>query len=155
MAQEIQSWRPPTGSSLEQKVATSREVLISSTSPRAGLEAAKRLIGCYPHARPPDPEMYIGALASVLVQYPLGLVDECCDPRRGLAREREFPPTVACVVDWCENRLKYHQALANFQGMPAKRIEVDYSPEHRATMLQRLSKLMHDTFDPKSAQVTE
>lgn len=136
-------------------MAKSRAILTSSTSPTAALKAAKQLVGCYPHARPPDPEVYAGALAAVLAQYPLGLVDECCDPRRGLAREREFPPTVASIVDWCENRLKYHQTLANFNGMPAKRIEVDYSPEHRATMLQRLSKLMHDTFDTKRTEAAE
>ena len=127
----------------------SREILTSSTSPTAALKAAKQLVGCYPHARPPDPEVYAGALASVLAQYPLGLVHECVDPRRGLAREREFPPTVACVVEWCDRRLQFHQTVAAFNGLPARREEPNYSPEHRATMLQRLSKLMHDTFDVK------
>lgn len=130
-------------------------MLTCATSPRAALEGAKQLVGCYPHARPPDPEVYAGALASVLAQYPLGLVQECVDPRTGLARGREFPPTVACVVEWCENRLKYHQTLANFAGLPPKRIEPEYSPEHRAGMLQRLAKLMHDTFDAKPAPQQE
>jgi hypothetical protein len=123
--------------------------------PSRALERARDLIKQWPHARPPDEDGWITSLAAVLAQFPPAVVDECCDPRRGLAREREFPPTVACVVEWCENRLKYHQALANFKGLPAKRIDVDYSPEHRATMLQRLSKLMHDTFDTKRVEAAE
>lgn len=124
-------------------------------SPADAIKAAKQLIGLWPHAKPEDPEVYIGGLASALAQYPLGLVHECVDPRRGLAREREFPPTVACVVEWCDRRLLFHQTLAAFNGLPARREEPDYSSEHRATMLQRLSKLMHDTFDAKPAQAAE
>lgn len=117
--------------------------------PSTALEKARDLIKQWPHARPPDPEGWITSLAAVLAQYPPAIVSECIDPRQGLAKEREFPPTVACVVEWSDKRLKYHEVLADFKGMPAKRVEPNYSSEHRATMLQRLSKLMHDTFDPK------
>ena len=119
MANEIKPWKPSTDLSLEQKIAKSSEMLKCETSPPAALKAAKQLVGCYPHAKPPDPEIYAGALAAVLAQYPLGLVEECCDPRCGLARKREFPPTVACVVEWCDSRLKYHQTMANCHNKPS------------------------------------
>jgi hypothetical protein len=94
----------------------SREILQCETSPRAALEAGRQLIGQWPHAKPADPETYAAALACVLAQYPLGLVQECADPCRGLASEREFPPTVASVVSWCDRRLAWHQAVAAYQG---------------------------------------
>jgi hypothetical protein len=118
-----------------------------STSPRAALEAAKKLVGQWPHAKPADPETYAAALAAVLTQYPLGLVEECVDPRRGLSRSREFPPTISCLVEWCDTRLDWHQKLAAYRPIAERPPEPHYSDEHRATMLQRLSKLMHDVFD--------
>lgn len=127
----------------------SKETLKSSTSPQAALRAAKQLVGCYPHSRPPEPETYAGALAAVLAQYPLGVVEECVDPRTGLAREREFPPTVAAVVEWCDRRLAFHQAFAAYVPAIPPPPDIEYSDEHRQGMLARLSQLMHDIFDGK------
>lgn len=146
MAQEIQPWRPST-TSLPDRAAISREILSLATSPRQAVEAAKQLVGQWPHARPPDPDIYAASLAAVLAAYPLGLVQECVDPRRGMARVREFPPTVAALVEWCDERLNFHQTVAQYKGQRIVRVEPDYSSEHRETMLKRLSKLMHDTFD--------
>lgn len=130
----------------------SREILQCATSPRAALEAGRQLIGQWPHAKPADPETYAAALAAVLAQYPLGLVEECVDPRRGLARERDFPPSVACLVDWCDKRLAFHQSVAGYQGRAAvanSPVEQDFSDDHCRDMLGRLSRLMHEIFDRK------
>jgi hypothetical protein len=115
MAQAIQPWTPSTAVSLQQRAIKSREILSSATSPQEAYKAAKQLVGCWPHAKPPDPQGYADGLAAVLAQYPLGLVQECVDPRTGLARSREFPPTVACVVEWCDKRLAYHQSVAEWK----------------------------------------
>jgi hypothetical protein len=85
----------------------------------------------------------------VLAQYPLGLVNELCDPRTGLARMREFSPTVACVVEWLDARLKHHQILARGKPLPAKPPEPDYSDAHRRAMLARLKAAIHSAFDGK------
>lgn len=66
------------------------------------MDQAEKLIGSWPHARPPNPDAYARALADVLEQYPFGVVEECCNPLTGIARSREFPPTVACIVAWCD-----------------------------------------------------
>jgi hypothetical protein len=118
MASEIQPWRPSTTLSLEQRVQKSRMTVQCATSPREALEAGKRLIGQWPHAKPSDPETYAASLAAVLALYPLGLVQECCDPRTGLALVREFPPTVACLVEWLDKRLAWHQAVASHVNRP-------------------------------------
>jgi hypothetical protein len=122
----------------------SRQILSLATSPQEAFKATKQLIGCFPHARPADPETYADALACVLAQYPLGLVQECVDPRRGLAREREFPPTVACVVDWCDRKLAWHQAVAAYQGRAGAAGEAPMPPASEAecaTASRALSKL--------------
>src|SRR5262249_24842103 len=58
------------------------------------------------------------ALAATLKDYPAGIVRECCDPRSGLAREREFPPTVAAIVEWCDRRLAWRQSVASYVARP-------------------------------------
>ncbi len=144
MAQEIRSWQPSTSLSPEQRKRKAMEILQYATSPQQATKAAKQLLGCFPHARPPDMETYAGAIAAVLAGYPLGVVEECCDPRTGLARSREFPPTVAVVVEWCDKRLLYHRQWAVY--VPAKKTpEYDgrqFNADHRKTMLERLQGLM-------------
>lgn len=106
-----------------------------STSRQQAAEQAKRLIGCYPHARPPDPGAYAGALTDVLEQYPLGVVEECCNPRTGIVRSREFPPTVACIVEWCDRASRAYQAVSQRARPEPEKV---YSDEHCATMREKL-----------------
>src|SRR6266487_1108628 len=147
MTREIQLWRPSTISSPEQMRERAQIILKAVTSPQEAIRAAKQLVGCFPHAKPLDPEVYAGSLAAVLAQYPLGVVKECVDPRTGLARNREFPPTVYSVVVWCDDRLQHHKKFANYVAIGEPRQEKDFSPEHCENMLARLSKLMHEVFD--------
>lgn len=106
-----------TTSLLVQKASEARQaMMVSSTTPQAALKAAKQLVGCFPHARPPDPEIYAAAIGATLAGYPPRVVSDCVDPRIGLARKREFPPTVASVVEWCDARLSYYQTLARYEA---------------------------------------
>lgn len=129
-----------SGSSLTQLAAKSRAILQCETSPQQALAAAERLIGCWPHARPPDPKTYSAAISAALAGYPLGLVQECCDPRTGLARTREFPPTVAAIVEWCDERLAWHHAVAKYVARQ-QQAEPQFSEEYRRTMLQRIAEI--------------
>lgn len=95
------------------------------------LRAAKQLVGSFPHARPPEPETYAAAISATLAQYPQGVVDDCVDPRIGLARDREFPPTVKAVVDWCDARVAHYQALAKYEARDDQP-EREFTDEDRA-----------------------
>lgn len=108
------------------------------TSPQEANDAGRKLIKQWPHANPHDPLGYAMAIGAVFGQYPLGLVQECIDPRVGLARTREFPPTVACIVEWCDKRLTYHRGMARYQPPPT---EHKFSEEHERNMLVRLKGL--------------
>lgn len=120
-----------------------------STSPPAALKAVKQLLAAWPHLNVPDPAGYGASLGAVLEQYPLGVVGECCDVRTGLAREREFPPTPKAIIDWCDVRVKQHQGaiIWSRQEAAAKREERIFTDEHRESMLQRWSKLLHRLID--------
>lgn len=140
MAQEIQRWTPSTALSPEQKWNRALERVRYSTSRQQALEYAKKLVGCYPHAKPPDPEAYAAGLADVLEQYPLGVVQECCDPRTGIARTREFPPTVAALVAWCGLATRAYKALS---ARPMPLPEPVHTEEHCATMRERIKALFN------------
>ena len=143
MAQDIRPWKPLIDLSIEQRAKNATLALQCATSPQDALKAAKRLAGSWPHARPPDPEGWAASLAAALVDYPLGVVEECCDPRRGLAREREFPPTVASIIEWCDLRVKRHRGAIKHGELEAAaaREERVFTEEHRKTMLGRLQEL--------------
>ena len=126
-----------------------KDILRCATSPHEAAKAAQQLIGLWPHARPADPDTYAAGIAAVLAGYPAGVVQECCDPRTGLARSREFPPTAAAVVDWCDARTVHHQRWAAYVPVKVTRqydgselLREEFSPEHRKTMLERLQGLM-------------
>lgn len=60
------------------------------------------MISGYPNAKPTDERGYVGAIASVLIEYPRMVATKCTSPVHGVARELKFLPTVAEVVAWCE-----------------------------------------------------
>ena len=137
--QQIQSVQPSTKSQIIARAEQSRAAMRQPTSMKDASRLGKQLLGCFPHARPADPESYALAITSVLQQYPLGVAEECCDPRTGLARTREFPPTVASIVDWCELRVKRHTGAMIHASKVV--LEKEFSDDHRKTMLQRLMGL--------------
>lgn len=111
-----------------------------TTSASSALKAAKQLVGSWPHSRPPEPEIYAAALGATLAQYPPRIVNECVDPRAGLARKREFPPTVASIVEWCDARLAYYEALAKYEARE-KPPEREFSDEDRVIARKFLADL--------------
>lgn len=137
---QVQPWMPSTVS-LPALAAKSRAILQCATSHHEAAKAAKTLIGQWPHARPPNPEAYAAAITATLGAYPRGLVDECCDPVHGLARAREFPPTVAAIVEWCERRLAFHVSVANWQPRLERPAEPEYSDDHCAEMRKRIAEI--------------
>lgn len=128
MERDVTLWERLTTLSPDQRKAKAIEILRSSTSPQTALKAAKRLVSAWPYSSPPDPEGYAAALAAALAGYPLGIVEECCDPRTGLARVREYAPTVASIVEWCDNRMIYHRKWSNYRHLEL--IPVDLGDNH-------------------------
>lgn len=160
---EVALWKPSTELSIEQEAAKSAAAIRYATSRLDALNQAKRLLRSWPHANPPDPAGYAQAIAETLAQYPLGLVEECCDPSTGHAKKREFPPTVASVTEWCDRRLKYHRGMIRWSKQKAP--EADrFDEQHQRGMLKRLQDLFRifkplpkpaPAFDPKSKIISD
>lgn len=60
------------------------------------------LLGQYAKARPHEPTIYIAALAAILSEYPLEVVEYVTDPRTGLASTHKWIPEPAEVREACE-----------------------------------------------------
>lgn len=150
MAQELQPYKMPlTTLSLEQEATKATELLRWSTSHLDALEQAKRLIGSWPHAKPGDPAAYAEAIATVLADFPLGVVKECCHPRIGLARIREFPPTAASVVEWCSRRVTRARGAIVWAEKEAKEKRDAASSlvdANGVPWIERLRELLRSTF---------
>jgi hypothetical protein len=124
----VTPWRAqPMTLSLEQRVSSAKTILAQSSSPSHASKAAKQLVGSYAHLRPDNPTTFIESIAAVLAQYPPSVADECADPRRGIARKAEFL-SVKAVVEWCEARLEYYQAIAAYRGPPPTRLQIEAGP---------------------------
>ena len=125
--------------------AAEAKIVVSqpTTSASSALKAAKQLVGSFPHARPPEPETYAAALGATLAQYPPRIVNECVDPRAGLARKREFPPTVASIVEWCDARLAHYEALAKYEARE-KPPEREFTEEDRVIARKFLADLAEE-----------
>lgn len=119
----VTPWRAqPMTLSLEQRVSSAKMILAQPSTPSHASKAAKQLVGSYAHLRPDNPTTFIESIAAVLAQYPLGVVEECADPRKGIARKSEFL-SVKALVDWCDARLAFYQGLASYAGTPVVRLE--------------------------------
>lgn len=146
---DLALWTPSTALSIEQEAKRSAMAIKYATSPQEALRQVKRLVSSWPHARPPDPEGWAASLAATLAQYPLGVAQECCDPRVGLAKKREFPPTVVAIDEWCKRRLDYHRGMVkwNRDEQHAKaHPKQTFSAEHQGGMIKKVQALMHRVF---------
>jgi len=69
------------------------------------IEIVGKILDCYPNGGRDATRGYIGALASVLAQYPRCVTFFAGDPHKGVPRETRFLPTPADVIAWCEREV--------------------------------------------------
>jgi hypothetical protein len=105
------------------------------------LKAAKRLSRQWPHAKPPDPEGWLQAIADTLRRYPPALVEECVESASAFVLAREFPPTCKAVADWCDEQVRLVRSLAAIEDWQLeKRAALPQLPDNpeRAAEIQAL-----------------
>ena len=103
-------------------------------------KAAKILVGQIPGPPLDDPAIYANGIAHALAAYPKAVIDECCDTRMGLPRKLERRPTPKQVMDWCDERVKFYTALAQYRPRVEKAVPV-FTEEHKAMMREKLAEL--------------
>jgi hypothetical protein len=115
-----QSARPPNASWPPQA---------PTSEPRPGphwcAQQAKLIAGCYRRDEAHDPEVFVSALALVLADYSVAVVNYVTDPRTGVAKA--FPnglPNVGQIREFCDGvqnrlaRLDRYAALPRQQSQP-------------------------------------
>jgi hypothetical protein len=117
--------------------------MASSISPPKALEAAKKLVGQWPHLKADQPDVFIAAVGAVLSEYPFGVVEECVDPRTGPVNKIKFLSIVE-LRQWLEERVVYHRALASWRPRPEPQNAPPrvYAPEYCAAMVTRFRALL-------------
>lgn len=152
MGQDLALWQPSTVLSPERKLEQARVMVRYSTSRLQALEQARKLMGHFPHARPPDADGYANGLADIFEQYPIGVVQQCCDVRIGIASLKDFLPSPAAVITWCDRYLGAYQGIIR-RGLPKP--EKHFDEKHCATMRDRVSALLPWLLKPIEHEAAE
>src|SRR5215831_3746927 len=97
------SERPLPRTITEWKASGVAALKSSYPSHSRAIELATNLIGAWAKSEADDPHVYTLSIAAALKEYPVAIGEQCADPRVGLARTREYLPTVASVHAWCQD----------------------------------------------------
>lgn len=143
----VPSPKPGTILSLLQQRERARERLTGTTTELEAAKYATNLCGQFPSLRADNPKVFLASVAAVLSTYPPGLVQECCDPRTGLARRGDFL-SIGRLCEWLDTRLANYRTIAAYSPARLPYIEQEHTPEHRTMMLRRLQDLFRSIFRP-------
>ncbi len=91
------------------------------------------LFSCYRQDQFQDPEGFLASLGLVLEQYPDEVIKHVTDPRTGIQRRSKWPPSIAEIVEACDEcaaGIKRRERFANWghndplaiEGPPVKKL---------------------------------
>lgn len=81
--------------------------------------AARRLFGSFRKGEANDPETYVAAVLTVLMDYSDAVVNEVCHPGRGLPARCDFLPTMKELKDACEGEATRTARYETYAKLPA------------------------------------
>lgn len=93
--------------------------------PEYATRKAGQLMNLYRKGDAQDPATYVAGVAAVLSEYPVEIVDYVCDPRTGIARKLKWLPTIAEIVEFCDEQKRRAGIVADLRR---------YGDQHRATV---------------------
>jgi len=108
-----------------------------------------------PNAKALIADGYMGAIASILCDYPRAAALRCCSPRHGVAATTNFVPTAADVIKWLERELVPYRSAHDREQRVAeqfaerRRIEEENKAEpleHRRKVGERIKRELHEAF---------
>lgn len=82
------------------------------------LQTAKQIFSCYRKDDAVEPDSYIAAVAAVLSEYSVDVIERQADPRTGIARRSKFLPNAADIAEDCDKiatQLATDQSNREFQ----------------------------------------
>lgn len=90
-----------------------------------GPHVAKKAVSIVMQAyRTPDltnPAAFVEMAVGALEEFPALVLGELASPKIGIVRESKFPPTIAELVQWCEERVKRHKLVAESGSLQIER----------------------------------
>jgi hypothetical protein len=92
--------------------------------------AARRLFGSFRKGDANDPETYVAAVLTVLMDYSDAVVNEVCHPGRGLPARCDFLPTMKEIKDACEGEAARADRMQTYAklGTTQRRLPAPPSP---------------------------
>lgn len=120
----LAEWKPPEHTSRARQ-DPSRSAWISAQ--------ARLVFGSYRKDDFADPDGFLIQLGMVLERYSDQVIADICDPRSGIQRRCKFPPSVAEIVEACDNEVIRAARIKRFSDMGQVR-RFDWVPQHRANV---------------------
>lgn len=101
---------------------TTDDTMRQPCNPSEAEEFSRLLLAGYPNAAPKDPELYLGMIAAVFLNYPFGLVKRAVSPATGIPRKhKEYPPSAGEVEDWLRGADEEDESVPSY-GEPDKAV---------------------------------
>ena len=114
------------------------------------------LLGQFPNARADMSDGFIGAMASILMQYPRMVVVKCANPLTGISREAKFL-SIADLVAWLERQTEPLRRDIAREERIQKQFEEreEWQNMLPSERLKKLGKDWLDRTDPDAAKLAE
>ena len=142
MDEQDRYW-PQTSDSAKSSAATKQHVATSQARPGQAQDRpswisaqADQIFGAYRRDQFADPDSFVLQLCMVLERYSDAIVREVASPLTGIQRKVQFPPTIAEVVEFCDNEQARIERVKRYGDMRTHR--ADLRPkQHLANVLVR------------------
>lgn len=86
------------------------------------MRCQKAIFSAYRTDQYADPEGFLHQLGAVLEEFPDEVITHVSDPRTGVQRRSEWPPTIAKIVAACEDHAAYLDRMRKPRAVPLPRL---------------------------------
>lgn len=138
-------------------VAAGSQSMVHSTGSKSGSRAAmiaqqaRLLFSAYRKGDFADPDSFVLQLGLVLERYSDEIIAAVCSPLTGLQRRRREPPSLAHVVEACEDESKRRERTAKLATLRTAPRQARV-PQHRANVFVARSTPFYGPMCEKAAQ---
>lgn len=89
---------------MKRESSNARQEFLDRLNLSEAIDLVTQMVGRYPNGGAQAGKVYIGSLAATLCNYPRSIAIACADLMTGVTATREFMPTPASIIAWCDLR---------------------------------------------------
>jgi hypothetical protein len=123
------------------------------------IDLVHQMIQRYPNGGAQAGKGYIGSLAATLCSYPKSVAVACADLLTGVTATRDFLPTPASIIAWCEPRKSEMKQTIDKEeeiiDQLAERAELEVKCGYRPLLGHQLANILVRPHCPQYADVVE